>query len=126
MSLREDRIEFTRLVVEIIIWINDIYSINNPHINGKVEVAIDEWTVKNPRLVKIDGENRIAIDKVHNPRGQHPNGLAVDLLIYINDEYVSDGNHPIWKIIDDRCRSIRSDFGLGIRFHDSNHLSLGE
>lgn len=121
MSLREDRIEFTKLVVELLTWINE-----RNWIYGKVQVAVDEWTVKNPRLVKIDGENRLAIDKVHNPKGQHPKGLAVDLLLYIDDEYLTDGSHPIWKMIDDKCRNTRNDFGLGIRFNDSNHLSLGE
>jgi hypothetical protein len=95
---------------------------------GKVEVAIDEWTVHSPRFYidQLTGERRMGTDRVHNPKGFHPRGLAVDILIYIDGVYLTDGNHPIWRAIDEMAHAMHPDLNLGDEFHDSNHLSFGE
>ena len=129
MTLRERRVRFTILTANLIqrIATNEQWqwSAGMPTVL-KVEVAMDEWTVHNPRMVKVGTERVVAQDRVHNPNGLHPHGLACDLLIYINGKYLTNGAHPIWAEIDSIARSMDPDFGLGISFNDANHLSYGE
>ena len=126
-SLRADRVIFTGLVGELIAWINTPdNSLEKTLGLGFVEVAIDEWTVHTPRKVKLVTGTVLAWDAVHERSGKHPLGLACDLLVYIGGVYVADGGHPVWKLIDEWCRAKDPKFGLGISFHDSNHLSYGE
>lgn len=122
MTLRERRVYFTRLVTLVLDFINRI-----PHI----EAAVDEWAVHTPRAVLLDnGDRVVARDAVHGHGGKkysfHNEGLAVDLLLYRNGDYVWDGGDAIWTEIDTYCRSLDPEFGLGLRFGDSNHLSFGE
>jgi len=120
LTHRQQRCYFTELTCDLVAWIA------GKEWPWKVEVAIDEWTIHNPRLVKVGTQKVLAEDRVHHPGGQHPRGLAVDLLIYIDGEYITDGTHPIWKYIDERAREMDPHFGLGIHFNDANHLSYNE
>lgn len=122
LTLREKRVYFTRLACELVTWINK----QRPEDTGQIECAIDEWTVHNPRLVKVGTEKVLAEDRVHHPRGMHPRGLACDLLVYIDGTYITDGTHWIWRLIDDQARAMDPNFGLGLHFNDANHLSYGE
>jgi hypothetical protein len=117
MSLQEKRVYFTRLACALITEINAL---------DGVECAVDEWTVHNPRMVKVGTQKVLAEDRVHHPRGQHPKGLAVDLLVYINGEYIVDGDHPVWRKIENTARRHDPNFGLGLHFNDANHLSYDE
>jgi len=123
MSPREQRILFTRLVAELLVKISE-----TQWSYGKVEIAVDEWTVHSRRLYNDleTGERRIGIDRVHHPKGFHPRGLAVDLLVYINGVYITDGNHQIWKDLDLMAHQLHPGLNFGNEFNDSNHLSLGE
>jgi len=121
MTLKERRVRFTILTANLI---QRIATAEWPY--GKVEVAMDEWTVHSPRLVKVGTERLLAEDRVHNPKGFHPFGLACDLLIYIDGAYITSGAHPIWNEINDMARTMDPAFGLGISFNDANHLSYGE
>ncbi len=119
-TLREKRCYFTSLVAEVIGFILRIPGFS---------VALDEGMVSSPRMVYLslqDKEKTEAYDAVHIPTSFHHNGLAVDLLLYRNGTYISDGSDPIWVEIDKFCRSLDPWFGLGISFHDANHLSYGE
>lgn len=123
MGLREDRVLFTSLVVKVLQAIAE-----RQWSYGMVEVAVDEWTV-HPRRMYIDdetGERRTGTDRVHHPAGFHPKGLAVDLLVYIDDVYITSGSHPIWHDLDQIAQGLDPKLHFGIEFHDSNHLSLGE
>lgn len=123
MTLREKRVLFTSLVVRLL----DLIS-QRTWSYGTVEVAVDEWTVHSARIY-IDhetGERRLGTDRVHNPKGLHPSGLALDLLVYINGMYITDGNHPIWKELDKMAHQLDDQLNFGNEFHDSNHLSYGE
>jgi hypothetical protein len=125
MTLQEKRCLFTKLACELITWINTHDWVTERAEAGEaalsddydVECAVDEWTVHSPRWAQ---------DRVHDPDGLHPHGLAVDLLIYINGDYITDGSHPIWKRINTHARSMDAQFGLGLSFNDANHLSYGE
>ena len=123
MTLREQRVYFTGLVVRLL---SQIAEHKWPY--GTVEVAGDEWTVHTPRMVRLGetGPRQLAWDAVHKRAGQHPKGLAVDLLVYIDGDYVESGDHQIWKDIDGMARTMDPEFGLGLAFQDPNHLSYGE
>lgn len=121
MSLRTDRVRFTSYLAKLLVWISA-----QDWSYGHVEVALDEAAVHSPRLVRYQGRKVIAEDAVHKKDGFHPRGLAADILIYINGDYLEDGGHQIWKEIDDYCRTLDHAFGLGLSFNDSNHVSLGE
>lgn len=122
MTLKEKRIIFTALLAETIQFINRLPG---------VRVAIDEARVMTPRVVRLStGELVLARDAVHGKKGTtksfHNDGLAVDLVLYRNGDYIADGNDPVWKEINTFCRRLDPWFGLGIAFNDANHLSLGE
>lgn len=121
MSLRADRCLFTTLVAELLIKVRD-----KQWSYGRVEVAVDEWTIHTPRRVRINGELQRAEDAVHKKGSRHHSGLALDLLVYINDEYVSNGDHPIWHELDQMAKEIDQRFSFGIEFRDANHLSWME
>ena len=123
MSLREDRILFTSLVTQLLVKVSE-----REWSYGKVEVAVDEWTVHSKRIYTDleTGERRMGTDRVHHPKGFHPRGLALDLLVYIDGAYISDGGHPIWRDLDQLAHSLHPDLNFGDEFNDSNHLSLGE
>lgn len=126
MSPRELRVKFTNLVVRLLTKVASNQEFINKY--GDVDIAIDEWTVHSNRvyLDHATGEKRLGVDRVHHPKGFHPRGLAVDLLVYINGTYVTDGSHPIWRDLDKMAHDLDPDLNFGDEFNDSNHLSLGE
>jgi len=123
----EHRVLFTALKAQLIVAINE-----RSWSYGQVQVAEDEGTVHSPRLMwSPDTQPGAPIklylrDAVHTDSSFHHRGLAVDLLVYIDGEYIRDGNHPIYADIDHMARAMSPGFGLGISFGDANHLSLGE
>ena len=123
MTPRELRVLFTSLVCQLVTQVNQ-----KQWTYGKVEIAFDEWTVHSKRIY-IDsetGERRTGIDRVHHPKGFHPRGLAVDVLVYINGVYVSQGDHPIWRDLDTMAHALDDKLNFGNEFNDANHLSYGE
>jgi len=122
MTFREHRCLFTALVARLLVAINE-----RQWSHGLVQVACDEWTVHSPRKTRLaDGSVVQARDGVHKTGSRHHDGLAVDLLVYVNGKYVADGGHPIWREIDEMARGLDSRLSLGIEFRDSNHLSWME
>lgn len=122
MTLREKRCAFTAATVRLLA---SVLTIKWSY--GKVEAAFDEGTVKSPRRVRAqDGSTSMMDDAVHKRGSRHHDGLALDLLLYINGGYVADGSHPIWREIDAMARAIDPKLSLGIEFHDANHLSYDE
>ncbi len=127
MTQRERRVLFTVLKARLIVTINE-----RAWSYGVVEVAEDEGTVHSPRLMWSSDQHPGAPiklylrDAVHVEDSFHHRGLAVDLLVYIDGIYIADGNHPVYQDIDQMARALTPGFGLGIAFHDANHLSLGE
>jgi hypothetical protein len=119
MTLRQRRVLFTKLLMQLVQHINEIPGF---------EVALDEGRVITPRQVwDVDDKTKIKRkDALHIRASYHYLGLAQDILLYRNGEYISDGNDKIWEELDDFCRRLDPNFGLGIRFRDPNHVSYGE
>jgi hypothetical protein len=118
MSLREQRVLFTRELAGLIRWLG----LEHP----EWEVALDEATVKSPRKVRMGKVLQTADDAVHKPSSFHHRGLAADLLLYIDGQYVKDGDHPAWKAIAERWEAQHPLCTSGRRWQDANHVSLGE
>ena len=122
MTLRESRVLFTSCVGQLL---SDVRL--KAWSYGKVEVAVDEWTVHTPRRVRLrDGGIAWLEDAVHKLGSRHHEGLGLDLLVYINGVYVERGSHPIWYELDAMAKAINPHFSFGIEFNDSNHLSWRE
>lgn len=68
----------------------------------------------------------MAMDAVHIPKSFHYQGLAADLLLYLNGVYISDGGHPTWKAIHEKWKSLSPLCTEGSGWNDSNHFSFGE
>jgi len=122
VSLRERRCAYTAAVVRLLARVLD-----HPWPYGRVEIAFDEGTIKSPRRVRFQsGTTGFADDAVHKRGSRHYDGLALDLLVYIDGVYLSDGGHPIWRDMDVMAREVDPRLSFGIEFHDSNHLSYDE
>ncbi len=94
-------------------------------------MALDEGPVTSPRTVsnKAEGGTKFqAFDAVHIPRSYHHTKLAQDLVLYIGDEWISDGGHPAWTLLGERWESYHQSCSWGGRFRqvDSVHFSFGE
>jgi hypothetical protein len=116
MTRREARCRFTELLCRLV-W--DLRGLG-------YEVAFDEVTIHSPRAARLGTERVLVEDAVHIRKSFHRRGLAADLLIYKDGEYLRDGNHAvyvqlqgIWEGYDPLCVS-------GVRFNDPNHVSYGE
>lgn len=124
-TLGDRRRLFSRLLAELVIWIED---------ELKVRVAFDEVTVHSPRAARLGLQRGLVVeDAVHKRGSFHHQGLAADLLIYADldgdgekDDYLSNGGHPIWRKIAEKWESMHPLATSGIRFQDANHVSLGE
>jgi len=54
----------------------------------------------------------------------HKVRLAVDFNLFVNDQWISDGSHPAWKVIGDYWENLNNDAKHGGIFGDSNHFSF--
>lgn len=112
---------FSRLISQLVLWIDQ-----QEFLGRKVEVAYDEGRVASPRAAWVNGERIAVADAVHKHGSFHHQGLAQDLLLYIDGEYVTDGGHPLWTLIAQKWESMNPLCTSGIRWQDANHCSLGE
>lgn len=118
MTLREERVLFSTLVVDLLLWIREFHT--------EAEIALDEGRVQSPRQVRISGLKRLADDAAHRVGSRHHDGCAQDLLLYINGEYITDGGHEVWQDIGARWETLHERAAWGGRFEsvDANHVSL--
>lgn len=108
MTLRQKRCEFTLCKAKLIIWIN---AQGWQVASGEGYVALTD---------AADGD----YDGPHKKGGAHYTGLAEDLLLYIEGQYVSDGSNLVWQTIGTMWESMHVLARWGGRFHDANHISF--
>ena len=116
MTLRDERVLFTRLLVDLLLYMREWHS--------EAEVALDEGTVKSPRNVWYAGNKLALSDGVHRRGSRHHDGCAMDLLVYIEDQYIADGEHPIYRDMGLHWESLHDRAAWGGHFEDANHFSL--
>jgi len=54
----------------------------------------------------------------------HKLRLAVDFNLFVDNKYISDGNHLVWKELGTFWESLNKYAKWGGRFGDGNHLSF--
>ena len=54
----------------------------------------------------------------------HKMRLAQDINLFINDQYIYDGDHPDYQKIGEKWESMNELCAWGGRFSDSNHFSF--
>jgi len=117
MRLREKQSFFVRLVGRLIEY---------AYLRG-FELTFGEASVASPRMV-WDLEERRKVyreDAAHMEGSLHYKRLAIDLNLFVDGVWISQGDHPAWTELgefweaqDDRCT-------WGGRFKDANHFSMG-
>lgn len=123
LSLGRQQELFTRLQAEWVLWV-----LSHPGValrpgesrilplgpSGKGRPALDVKT----------GAQVFVKDAVHMSGGCHYMGLANDWNLFIKDEWISDGSHPMWEIIGEKWESMHTLCRWGGRFKDANHFSM--
>ena len=54
----------------------------------------------------------------------HKIRLAVDFNLFVNNQYISDGDHDAYRKLGEYWESLHTDARWGGRFQDSNHFSF--
>ncbi len=111
MPLRQKRCLFTKLKAELVLWI-----VGHPGwevASGEGYVALTD---------AADGDH----DGPHKRGGAHYTGLAEDLLLYVEGQYIIDGSHPAWQAIGGHWVGLHPLCRWGGHFTptDANHISL--
>ena len=119
LTLRRKRVIFSRLLCELVIWINTEHE-------AHWDICFDEVTVHSPRAARKGVERIVVEDAVHKRASFHHQGLAADLNLYIDGQYISDGGHPAWREIATKWESMHELCTSGIDWNDANHVSFGE
>lgn len=118
-SLRERRVKFTKLIIAQVAWMNA---------QPGWQVALDECRVISPRPIWVDGKKIQGPDAVHKLGSFHHDGLASDLVLYVNGLWVSDGSRPEWQQAGAHWKGLDPDCTWGGDFPtpDPNHFSTLE
>lgn len=116
MTARQERVLFTKLLVELLSWVGESYP--------KWELAFDEVTVHSPRPAHTENGRVMVRDALHRAGSRHHDGCAADLLLYIDGEYISEGGRLEYRVLGERWEELHERAAWGGRFGDANHVSL--
>jgi len=113
MNLGKRQRIFTQRLAQLVLWAYD---------QGYEFSQGDGY--RDPRAFGVVGESGPYGSKF----SQHKVRLAHDLNLFIDGEYISDGNHPAWAKIGAKWESITKDINgrWGGRYNDANHLECTE
>ena len=117
LTLREKQAKFARLLAHQIAWI----------FARGWEVTLADGGVTLMRKVQTsDGRTLRAIDREHMDGSLHYSRLAQDLNLFIGGEFISKGDHPVWREIGEHWEGLDPECRWGGRFKsaDANHFSL--
>lgn len=85
------------------------------------ELTLGESYITTPRKTR---NGLVMEDGVHMPGSLHYVRLALDINLFVNGEYITDGSHPAWLELGAFWESLDPLCRWGGRFRDANHLSL--
>lgn len=118
MTIRQKQSLFTKLIGEFLVWV---------HSHPGWETTFGEGFVYATRTVETNTSERvIAKDKIHMTNSLHYMGLAMDINLFVDGKWITDGGHPVWTQVGTKWESMNPDCRWGGRFGsvDSNHFSL--
>ena len=110
-SLREKQSLFVRLLQTFFEY---------AHSRG-YELTLGEGHVDNPRKTRA---GRSVEDGGHMDQSLHYSRLAIDLNLFVDGKYISDGGHEAWQDLGLFWEGLHPMASWGGRFRDANHLSL--
>lgn len=110
MTLRQKQSAFALALARLILWIND----------QGWEVTLGEGYVGDTDA--RDGD----YDGPHKRDGLHYKRLAVDLNLFVEGQWITNGAHKVWQAIGAHWEAMDSLARWGGRFQsgDANHLSF--
>jgi len=85
------------------------------------QLTLGEGYVQTPRKAR-DGS--FVEDGVHMPSSLHYTRLALDLNLFVDGEYVRDGEHMGWVDLGNFWEKLSPLCRWGGRFKDANHFSI--
>lgn len=111
MTIREKRVLGSKLISQLVLWINDHPTWECAY--GEGYVAITD---------AADGD----YDGPHKRGGAHYTGLGYDLLLYVDGVWAATGREAAWQTIGAKWESMHELCRWGGRFQsvDVNHFSL--
>jgi hypothetical protein len=121
VTLREQRVEFSKLLAVLVLWVSE-----QGDARGDWEIALDEVAVHSPRAAWVGGERTAVTDAVHKHGSFHHQGLAADLNLYVGRKWITDGGDPAWTLIGLKWEAMHGFCTWGGRWKDANHFSFGE
>lgn len=107
MKLRDKRIEFTDMLASLLLH----------GMSSGMDMAID-W-------VKRDADTQAKLvnsGASKTMKSKHINALAVDILLFEDGEYLTDGDHPSYRELGEYWESIGGVWGGSWGFKDSGHF----
>ncbi len=107
MSLSKEQRKFTKLVGQLI---------NHAYVMGYELTLGDAY--RDPRVHGEVGEKK----SYSSGNSLHKSRLAIDFNLFVDNEYISNGNHPAYKELGEYWELIGGTWGG--RFNDANHFSL--
>ena len=111
MSLADKQKSFTRAVGRLISFATD----------KGYELTIGD-AYRDPRVHGAFGSR--TKDSYSDSRSVHKLRLAIDLNLFINGEYIKEGDHIAWKDLGSYWESINPNATWGGHFKDANHFSF--
>lgn len=113
ITLGQRQREFTFCIAQLVVW---CYGDGYQFTHGDA--------YRDPRAFGVLGEP----GPYGIPDSQHKKRLAIDLNLFIDGEYIDDGNHPAWKRVGELWEWLGRDINArwGGRYGDANHLEALE
>ena len=71
-----------------------------------------------------DSINKSSEDTPHIRHGAHFTRLGIDLNLFIDGNWISDGSNPAWNNLATYWKSLHPLCRAGLDFRDSNHFSI--
>lgn len=102
------------------------------------ELTFGEAFVQSPRKVEVllpttcpkcKAPNEIhfkgyAVDRVHMPASLHQARLAVDMNLFVDGAFITNGDDPAWAALGNYWEQLDPACCWGGRFKDANHFSV--
>lgn len=111
MSLRKKQSEFVKCVTALLVYgdakgyeftFGDAY--RDPRVHGEVGVKLPK--------------------SYSHPSSVHKSRLAIDLNLFVDGAYISDGNHPAYQDLGAHWKTLHPMARWGGDFRDANHFSF--
>lgn len=101
----------------LILWLTKALSMPN------VELTLGEGRVYSPRPMLYRGAEIDATDRVHGLHSKHHIGLAQDINLFVDGEYIRHGEDPVWVELGQNWKDLHTRAIWGGDFDDANHLA---